>query len=90
MIMNELGDLQAQVVALRVALEGAWLSMLTSGPDAIPNAQRLREHNLEALGKLDASTPDAILMRDAVVAHTDQLWKSIAWQLGDDSHVKKD
>ena len=87
--MNEIGDLQAQIVALRVALEGAWLSMLTSGPDAIANARKLREHNLEALGKLDASTPATTLMRDAVVAHSDQLWKSIAWQLGDDSDVPK-
>ena len=86
--MNEIGDLQAQIVALRVALEGAWLSMLNSGPDAIANARRLREHNVTALNQLDASTPDAAAMRDAVVAHTEQLWKSIAWQLGDDSDAK--
>jgi hypothetical protein len=85
--MNEYGELQAQIVALRVALEGAWLSMLTSGPDAIENARKLRESNLEALGNLDASTPEAKMMRDAVVTHTDQLWKSIGWQLGDDSQV---
>lgn len=87
--MNEVGDLQAQIVALRVALEGAWLAMLSSGPDAIANAQRLREQNVAALNNLDASTPDAAAMRDAVVAHTDHLWKSIAWQLGDDSEAKK-
>ena len=88
--MEEIADLQAQVVALRVALEGAWLSMLSSGPDAIANAQRLRQSNVEALGKLDAPTAQAAAMRDAVVAHTEQLWKSIAWQLGDDSDAKKD
>jgi hypothetical protein len=86
--MDDVADLQAQIVALRVALEGAWLSMLNSGPGAIENAQRLRQHNVEALSKLDASTPQAAAMRDAVVAHTEQLWKSIAWQLGDDSDAK--
>jgi hypothetical protein len=80
--MDQTADLQAQIVALRVAVEGAWLSMLHSGPDAVANAEKLRADNVAGLRALDAATPQAQAARDAVVLHTEQLWKSIIWQLG--------
>lgn len=80
--MDPIADLQAQIVALRTAVEGVWLSVLHSSPDAAQNAERLRRENVAGLRALDAKTPDAQAMRDAVVRHTDQLWKSIIWQLG--------
>lgn len=79
--MNEVADLQAQVIALRLAVEGVWLSLLTSDPNGGAAAARLRRENVAAVDQLDTSTPAAKAMRDAVAAHTDRLWGSIGWQL---------
>jgi hypothetical protein len=83
--MNETADLQAQIVALRLAVEGLWTSLLRSGPDAAAQAERLRRENVASIGQLDATTEQARALRDAVVAHTDQLWGSIGWQLQQDA-----
>ncbi len=80
--MDEAADLQAQMVALRVAVEGLWISVLSADADPIGVAEKLRRQNTEALRGLDAGTPQAAAMRDAVVSHTEHLWKSIQWQLG--------
>lgn len=81
--MNEdMADLQAQVVALRLAVEGTWLSLLAQDPDPAGTARRLGEQNVAAIGQLDANNPAAEAIRAAVVRHTEQLWSSIAWQLG--------
>lgn len=77
---NDLADLQAQVVALRVAVEGAWLSLLRPAADPAGDARRLGEENIAAIGQLDAPDDAARAMRDAVIGHTAQLWGSIAWQ----------
>lgn len=79
--MEDVADMQAQIVALRMAVEGAWLSLLSSDPDAVAVAAKLRRANVAAVDQLDASTPQARAMRDAVSAHTDRLWGSIGWQL---------
>lgn len=79
--MDQTTDLQAQIVALRLAVEGIWLSVLRADPDAIRQAERLRDENVATLGQLDATTPDTAAMRDAVARHTEQLWGSIVWQL---------
>jgi len=79
--MDDIADLQAQLMALRVAVEGAWLSLLNNDPDAVAAAGRLKQENVAAIGQLDASTPNAKAMRDAVAAHTAHLWGSIEWQL---------
>ena len=77
---EELADLQAQVVALRLAVEGAWLSLLQPAADPAGDARRLGEQNIAAIGQLDAPDAAARAMRDAVIGHTAQLWGSIAWQ----------
>jgi hypothetical protein len=82
--MDDVVDLQAQIVSLRLAVEGLWLSVLRSDPDAIAQAERLGRENVATIGQIDASTPDARIMRDAVVRHTEQLWGSIGWQLRQD------
>jgi hypothetical protein len=79
--MDDVADLQAQIVALRLAVEGVWLSVLSSDPNAARQAERLGEANVASLDQLDASTPQARAARDAVVLHTRSLWGSIAWQL---------
>lgn len=79
--MDDIADLQAQLVAMRLAVEGLWLSLLSPDPKAIENAVRMREENSSAIGQLDASTDAARAMRDAVRKHTEQLWGSIEWQL---------
>ena len=79
--MNDVADLQAQIIALRFAIEGTWLSLRRSDPAPLGPARRRRRGNVAAVGQLDASNPDAQAMRDAVAAHTDRLWGSIEWQL---------
>jgi hypothetical protein len=81
LIMDEVADLQAQLVALRMAVEGAWLSLLSNDVDPAGAAGRLKQANVAAIGQLDASTPNAMALRDAVAAHTAHLWSSIEWQL---------
>ena len=76
-----IADLQAQVVALRLAVEGAWLSLLSPSADPAGDARRLGERNADAVRQLDASNPAAAAVRDAVLHHTERLWGSIAWQL---------
>jgi hypothetical protein len=80
-IMDEIIDLNAQIVALRMAVEGIWLSLLSNDADPAAQAAMLRQANVAAIGQMDAPTPAAISMRDAVAAHTDRLWGSIEWQL---------
>ncbi len=80
--MDTIADLQAQIVALRTALEGAWLAMLHADPNGIASAERLRRENVAGVRAFPATGAQAEATRDAVVAHTDQLWKSIVWQLG--------
>jgi len=79
--MDEIADLQAQLVALRLAVEGAWLSLLSNDADPAAAAGRLKDANVAAIDQLDASTPNAKALRDAVAAHTTHLWSSIEWQL---------
>ena len=76
--MEEIIDLNAQIVALRMAVEGIWLSLLSSDADPVAQAAMLRRSNVTAIGQMDAPTPAAISMRDAVAAHTDRLWGSSA------------
>lgn len=82
--MDAVADLQAQVIALRAALEGIWLATLRRDPDALAQAERLGQESAEAIGQLDARTPDAVAVRDAITRHTEQLWGSIVWQLQQD------
>lgn len=79
--MDEIADLQAQLVALRLAVEGAWLSLLNNDADPVATAGRLKDENVAAVEQLDASTPNAKGLRDAVSMHTAHLWGSIEWQL---------
>jgi hypothetical protein len=79
--MDPILDLQAQIVALRLAVEGTWLALLGMDPNALSEAARLRRENVSAVDQLDASTPQARAMRDAVANHVDRLWGSIGWQL---------
>jgi len=79
--MDDIADLQAQLVALRMAVEGTWLSLLGNDPDPVAAAGRLKEANVAAVGQLDASTDNARALRDTVAAHTAHLWSSIEWQL---------
>jgi hypothetical protein len=80
-MMDEVADLQAQLVALRLAVEGVWLSLLSNDADPAAAAGRLKTANVAAIDQLDASTPNARALRDAVSAHTAHLWGSIEWQL---------
>ncbi|THD37969.1 MAG: hypothetical protein E7773_03055 [Sphingomonas sp.] len=79
--MDEVADLQAQIVALRLAVEGAWLSLLNNDPDPAAQAGQLKEANIAAVSQLDASTENAAALRNAVALHTAHLWSSIEWQL---------
>ena len=79
--MDDIADLQAQLVALRLAVEGAWLSLLGNDPDPVAAAGQLKDANVAAVDQLDASTANAKALRDAVAAHTAHLWGSIEWQL---------
>ena len=84
--MNEeiaalLADLQAQVVALRVAVEGTWLSLLTPDPDPAAAARRLGEQNVAAIRSYTTNGGIAEALTGPVIHHTEQLWGSIAWQL---------
>jgi len=79
--MDEISDLQAQTIALRLAVEGVWLSLLRSDPNAVAEVERLRRENVAAVAQLPVPTAAAGAVRDAVARHTDQLWGSIAWQL---------
>ena len=85
---QDLADLQAQVVALRLAVEGAWLSLLSPSADPAGDARRLGEQNAAAIGQLDASSPAAEATRAAVLHHTQQLWGSIVWQLDGSGAVR--
>ena len=82
--MDSVADLQAQIIALRAAVEGAWLAMLRRDGDAHAQAERIGRESVEAIGQLDAKSADALAMRAAITHHTEQLWGSIAWQLGQD------
>ncbi|MGN6817513.1 MAG: hypothetical protein ACTHJR_02445 [Sphingomonas sp.] len=79
--MDDIADLQAQLVALRIAVEGAWLSLLSNDPDPVATAGQLKQANVSSVDQLDASTANAKALRDAVAAHTAHLWGSIEWQL---------
>ena len=79
--MDDIADLQAQLVALRLTVEGAWLSLLANDPDAVAVVGRLKDQNVAAVDQLDASTPNASALRDAVAAHTAHIWGSIEWQI---------
>ena len=79
--MDDVADLQAQIIALRMAVEGAWLSLLGNDPDPITAAGQLKDANVAAVGQLDASTDNARALRDIVATHTAHIWGSIEWQL---------
>jgi len=79
--MDDIADLQAQLVALRMAVEGAWLSLLGNDPNPADTAGELKKANVAAVDQLDAATANARALRDAVAAHTAHLWGSIEWQL---------
>ncbi|QDZ06607.1 hypothetical protein FPZ24_03235 [Sphingomonas panacisoli] len=79
--MDEVADLQAQLVALRMAVEGTWISLLNNDPDPVAMVAKLKDANIEAVNQLDASTPNARGLRDAVAAHTAHIWGSIEWQI---------
>ena len=79
--MDEVADLQAQMVALRLAVEGAWLSLLNTDSDPVAAANALKQANVAAVNQLDVSSDNAKGLRDAVAIHTEHLWKSIEWQL---------
>lgn len=78
-----IADLQAQIVALRLAVEGTWLSLLQPDPDPAAAAKRLGEQNVAAIDQMAAADDAARAIKAAVVHHTQQLWGSIAWQLGE-------
>lgn len=78
---ENVADLQAQMIALRVAVEGLWLSLLGSDADPVQAAATLRKANVASIDQLDAGTPNAAALRDRVRGHTDHLWGSIEWQL---------
>lgn len=73
-------DLQAQVIALRNAVESLWLSMLHNDPDRVAHAGRLRESSVAALGVLQPNSEADRDILAAVIAHTDRLWTSIESQ----------
>jgi hypothetical protein len=79
--MDDIADLQAQLVALRIAVEGAWLSLLSNDADPVGMAGELKKANVASVDQLDATTPNAKALRDAVAGHTAHLWGSIEWQL---------
>ena len=81
----DVADLQAQIVALRLAVEGAWLSLLAPAADPVGDARRLGAENVAAIGQLAADSADTRAVRDAVIHHTEQLWGSIGWQLADNA-----
>ena len=71
------------MVALRVAVEGAWMSLLAADPDPAGAAQRLGLENVAAIERLEGKTETADAVRAAVIFHTGQIWGSIAWQLAE-------
>ena len=79
--MDQLADLQAQIIALRLATEGAWLSLLANDADPADQAAGLKTAHVAAIGQLNAGTADERAMVAAVTRHTEQLWSSIEWQL---------
>ena len=82
-IEQDVADLQAQIVALRLAVEGAWLSLLQPDPEPAAAARRLGAATGAPIGQLEAPNAAAEAMRAAVLRHTEQLWGSVAWQLGE-------
>jgi hypothetical protein len=79
--MDDIADLQAQLVALRMAVEGAWLSLLGNDANPVATAGELKKANVAAVDQLAATTANDRALRDAVAAHTAHLWGSIEWQL---------
>jgi len=80
--MDQAADMQAQIMALRIAVEGVWLSILHADPDPVAVATRLRDQNVAGVRAMPATAPRDVAARDAVAVHTQQLWNSIVWQLG--------
>ena len=79
--MDEVADLQAQLVALRMAVEGTWLTLLLNDPNPVATVARLKDENVAAVNQLDASTPNAEGLRNAVATHVAHIWGSIEWQI---------
>jgi hypothetical protein len=79
--MDPIVDLQAQIIALRMAAEGAWLTLLQMDPNGRSAATRLRRENVAAVNQLDATTPESKALRDAVAGSVDKFWGSVGWQL---------
>ena len=52
--MDQISDLQAQIVALRLATEGAWLSLLHADQDPVAAAARLKDANVAAVRQMMA------------------------------------
>jgi len=79
--MDDIADLQAQIIALRMAVEGTWLSLLSNDPEPVATVDVLKRANVAAVDQIEASLPNDKAMRDAIARHTGQLWGSIEWQL---------
>ena len=89
MTMDDHADLQAQVIAMRLAVEGLWISLLNADVDPAGQAKRLGKANMAAIDQLDASNAQARAVRDAVARHTERLWGSIGWQLDEAAKAKR-
>ena len=79
--MTETADLQAQVLALRNAVESLWLSMLYPDPDRQAHAAQMHRSSVAAVERLHPLDADGAAMRTAVIEHTDKMWRSIEVQL---------
>lgn len=67
--MDDIADLQAQLVALRLAVEGAWLSLLGNDANPVGTAGELKRANVAAVDQLDATTANAGAARRGGDAH---------------------
>ena len=86
--MDDQADLQAQMIAVQLAVEGLWISLLSADVDPVGQAKRLGAANLAALEHMAPTDAEGRAARDAVVRHTERLWGSIGWQLGEAAKAK--
>ena len=86
--MDDLADLQAQMIAMQLAVEGLWISLLSADLDPVGQAKRLGAANMAALDHMAPTDDAGRAARDAVARHTDRLWGSIGWQLSEAAKAK--